>query len=872
MDIIKPDNEDRIIKYEVLPNKLKCISVYSKNINKSYIVACVNIGSLANKEYYDGIAHLLEHMCFIISKKYNQKNYIQTKATEYGGYTNAYTDDLNTVYFFEIFTKNLEQMVEIFSDYLFNSELNEAYINDEIKNVDSEHRKNINNDHFKLFHLEHLLADKKTNFNGFFTGSIDTLNKKDIKEKLINFYKKYYIPENISICIVSNLKNDKIMSIIKKNFSKINCNLKLSKVIVNKPIYKNNKNKTFLMQSINEIYIFKYIFETDTNNKYLKTKVFDLFSYFINTNQKNSLKDFLKINNFIINLWCNYDHSNGLLTIQFELTKKGFKNIEKIDGYLKYYVINILNNINFKDSFKNVKKLQDFILNNSELTDSISLAELLTINSFIYEPKNIYIGNFLLLEFNEQHIIDLKKFINFNNCLQIIVSHNFNEKNYLVDPYYQTKYSEIKKINSDPLKFNFDITFINNYLNSKPKFIKELNNEVISEINKNIWFGNSSKFKEKIIYVKIIFNNNNFFSTVKNYNLSHIAIDVLTFILKRELNEALELKYNFGFDLSVKTNQIILNLSLLNDINYSQKFIDRILEILFLFNITISNKIINQIIQNFKNDLINIKNLSPWDYINYIQNLNYENEYEYEILINELNNINLSDIINYIQNCIKKSYCITCTFGNINKNFNFNLLKNTLNNKYKFPQFNIVPLIKILHPNKNEKNNCIKINYIIGKYNEKLYLHLLITSLILHDFFFNKIRTDKQLGYLVVLDWSKVDHTYILYQKVQSSFNLEFVEKTINEFNDNILEYIKDIDIKFWIETLKEHLKKKEANLYELANKNFSEIINREFIFNRNQLLLKKIKGITSKSINDFIIKYIIKNKDKSIIKLYGHK
>jgi hypothetical protein len=133
MDVIKPDSEDRIIKYDILSNKLKCISIHSKNINRSYIVACVNVGSLANKEYCDGLAHLLEHMCFITSKKYNEKNYVQNKAAEYGGYTNAYTDDLNTVYFFEVFTKNLENMVEIFSDYLFNAELKESYIKDEIK-------------------------------------------------------------------------------------------------------------------------------------------------------------------------------------------------------------------------------------------------------------------------------------------------------------------------------------------------------------------------------------------------------------------------------------------------------------------------------------------------------------------------------------------------------------------------------------------------------------------------------------------------------------------------------------------------------------------------------------------------------------------
>ena len=50
MEVNKPNHDNRIIRYSLLKNKLKCISVSDKKINKSYIVACVNIGSTGNKK------------------------------------------------------------------------------------------------------------------------------------------------------------------------------------------------------------------------------------------------------------------------------------------------------------------------------------------------------------------------------------------------------------------------------------------------------------------------------------------------------------------------------------------------------------------------------------------------------------------------------------------------------------------------------------------------------------------------------------------------------------------------------------------------------------------------------------------------------
>lgn len=62
----------------------------------------VDVGSWHEPEEYPGLAHFLEHMLFLGSDKYPLMGHFDDLLAESGGMSNAYTDDLNTNYFFEI--------------------------------------------------------------------------------------------------------------------------------------------------------------------------------------------------------------------------------------------------------------------------------------------------------------------------------------------------------------------------------------------------------------------------------------------------------------------------------------------------------------------------------------------------------------------------------------------------------------------------------------------------------------------------------------------------------------------------------------------------------------------------------------------------
>lgn len=59
-------------------------------------------GALNDGAELPGLAHFLEHMLFLGSKKYPEENDYQKYVSEHAGHTNAYTAEHQTNFFFDI--------------------------------------------------------------------------------------------------------------------------------------------------------------------------------------------------------------------------------------------------------------------------------------------------------------------------------------------------------------------------------------------------------------------------------------------------------------------------------------------------------------------------------------------------------------------------------------------------------------------------------------------------------------------------------------------------------------------------------------------------------------------------------------------------
>jgi len=806
-----PKIEKRIFESNILENAIKTIHVQDKMTDKTIVSVSVNIGSLANPKKYQGLAHFLEHMLFLGSKKYPKEDYYEKVVNQFGGSSNAYTDHFETVYYFAAFNDGIKVIMDVFSRFFIDPLFHEESVKREINAINNEHLKNINDDHWRQYQLFKNIAKKDSDYNTFPTGNFESLKESNIREKMIEFWKKYYISSNINVCIVSNLKIEEQKKLIKDTFGlipkKTNPKFKLIK-----PIY-DIFNITYQMQSLSDVQFINYYWEIPNDKEYNYNKLFQVLGDILVKYNKNSLGNHLKVKGFIETVVCNYNNLEGLFSLSFSLTKLGCKNLDYIDGTLKYAINEIFNSDWYK-ILKYYSEIYSINFRNMDKIDNLTLANMFSVNMSYYPLNEVYSGPHLIKNFEKDPIEKIKPYFIKNDGSSTvnfkILILNSEIKNPIIDKYYKTKYALINNIDVKPINFLFSINLDNEFLDMKPKIIKDLDcNEPIL-VKEKTWYGGCSKFNEASINGSFIFGNIKFFENEKNYLLTILSINCINFYLNQELFNILNLNYNINIISKINYNSLIIEYSCPNDSIKFNQFINMTLNL--ILNPNIPEEIINSKKETLKEDLKNYSHLNSWEYSSYYYSkISRNNDYLEDKLLKVLDTITINDIRKYLKDLLTNSNLTSFFYGNFNKDNLPNVIE--LNNYYFNPIVNIaqqkyVKEINIKHPNIHEKNNCVTCYYFIGPFIPLIWLNAFVIKLILEKKFYNELRTKKQLGYLVNIGFSNQNDNYYFIQKIQSDKKCDIIMKEINNFNLNILNIIKDCNL--------DEYKKFKSNLLEI--------------------------------------------------------
>ena len=180
----------------------------------------VRVGHNNNPENIDGLAHYLEHMLFMGSRKYPKENYFFNKLSSNGGSTNAFTSDIMTVYFFETFNVFFEDAFDIWAHFFIDPLFNKAYLKKEASNVNEEYNLRREDGILKLIHVIKKIVNQKNSYSRFTVGSYESLvlnpskKKMNMYRELKDFFNKYYQPQFMNLVIYTNKSN--IIDIVKR--------------------------------------------------------------------------------------------------------------------------------------------------------------------------------------------------------------------------------------------------------------------------------------------------------------------------------------------------------------------------------------------------------------------------------------------------------------------------------------------------------------------------------------------------------------------------------------------------------------------------------------------------------------------------------
>ena len=182
------------VKKHFLDNGLKVITI-KKDSQMCAINVGVNVGALNENINEKGISHFIEHMLFKGTKKRNN-DAINDDLEFLGGEYNAYTDFDSTVYTIACLLEELEKERGVI--------LSEIRISkDDIEDYS-----------FKKVNEAAFEGGLKYDVTG-----TEEVVKKLTRNEIYSYYKKYYMPNNALVTIVSPLEHEESLKIVNKYFN-----------------------------------------------------------------------------------------------------------------------------------------------------------------------------------------------------------------------------------------------------------------------------------------------------------------------------------------------------------------------------------------------------------------------------------------------------------------------------------------------------------------------------------------------------------------------------------------------------------------------------------------------------------------------------
>jgi len=244
----------------------------------------------------------------------------------------------------------------------------------------------------------------------------------------------------------------------------------------------------------------------------------------------------------------------------------------------------------------------------------------------------------------------------------------------------------------------------------------------------------------------------------------------------------------------------------------------------------------------------------------------------------------------FIKNYFKKSFFEWLIQGNILPEEGLEIVE-IFHNHFKSEELKLIEINQIrtvklpsdtnfynMFESEEENNSAIISYFQLGYLSEKEACIVEIIEKIFQEKFFDEMRTKQALGYSVYLRHEYNRKISALCCMVQSNVQSpEYIFDKINDFFiENCLtdeENFTDEDFKKYVESIISDLKKKDINISEEVNRNFEEIIIREYVFNRNEERIKIYENeITKNNVIEFYEEHFINNVKRLDVELVAKK
>lgn len=705
----------------------------------------------------------------------------------------------------------------------------------ELRAVDSEHKKNLQNDQWRLHQLDKTLSNPKHPYCHFSTGSLETLKVQpelkgiDVRQEFINHHEKHYSANRMKLVILGREPLDVLEEWAADLFAGIkNKDLKQNRWEDEQPLGANELSTQIFAKPVMDSRLLELTFPYMNEENLFESQPSRYLSHLIGHEGPGSIMSYIKAKGWANGLSAGAypvcPGSLGLFNCQIRLTEEGLKNYKEIVKVFFQYISLLKEAAPQEWIFEEQKGLAEVDFKFKQKSPASKFTSRISAVMQLPLPREWLIsGHSRLRKFDPEAIEAGLAYLRPDNFRMSIVSQTFPGDWDKKETWYGTEYkyekipqdflSEIKKASSSTaadrlpqLHLPHKNQFIPTNLDVEKKEVKEPSRAPTLIRNDDMvraWFK-----KDDTFWVPKA----NLFINCKNPLPNGSAENAIKSRVYAELvRDALE-EYAYdaelaGLDYSVSSYSAGIDVQISGYNDKLPVLLEKVL--LTMRDIEIKEDRFAIVKERLLRGMRNWDYQQPYNQVgDFTRWLNSERGFINDQLLAELPRLEAEDIALFYPQLLRQMHIETLVHGNIYKEDALrltNLIESTLKPR-PLPQVQWPVLRALVFPpganftyNRTLKdpanvNHCIEYLLHIGdKADRVLRAKTLLLDQMTHEPAFDQLRTKEQLGY-VVFSGSRTTVTTIGYRFiVQSEKSPEYLESRIDSFLGNYAAVLRDM-------------------------------------------------------------------------------
>ncbi len=888
--MLSSPNDHRQYRYITLNNALRILLIKDEQASRSAAALSVNVGHFSDPPHREGLAHFLEHMLFLGTKKHPKEGGFQSFITRHGGTNNAWTGAENTTYFFDIqpafFKKGLDRFSQFFISPLFNQDA----VNKERLAVDSEYKLKVKDDIRRIYQVQKETINPHHPFAKFSVGNLSTLSDQKnhlIYDDLLEFYHTHYSANLMTLALIAPLELEALEQIARTYFSAIG-NLNILPNNPKTPFVTSEQCKKYIyIEPLKETRKLSVSFSVPQYKNAYKTKPLSFIAHLLGDEGKGSLLSLLKQEGLINHLSAGGGVNGSTFkefSVNFSLTEKGIENINTIICAL-FQTIKLIKTKGLAPwRYLEKKYVQEMAFRYQEPSRPLNTVSRLALNMQHYEENDILMGDYMMQAFDKASIEEMLHYLTPDKIRISLIAKDqrYDKKAQWYDTPYRVQAISEKEIHewkNTPISKKLKLATKNPFIYNELKPFKALNNkkkkhsaikhselpEQITQIDGiDLWFLQDTHYLVPKGTIHLSIGSQYTVSSIENIVKTKLYIELFL----DSINESTYHAQVAGLNYHCYTTQVGVNL-ILSGFNEKIPLLLKLL--LDKFNHTnITSKrfdiIKHQLVRNWSNAQ---KNKPISQLHNLMLGILQPNTPPYEVLVNALKPLKLSDFHHFTKHVLFKNNITLFVHGNWQESDAI-ALAHQVKKQLHLDDFEKIkkivrPLVLLdkagsmaYHHDCNHDDSAVLVYYQSKEMTaEQTALHTFAQQL-MSATFYNQLRTKQQLGYVVGSSNMPLNrHSglifYVQSPQVGPNSLLDAIDDFLNAFF-MVLLALTESQWQMSKQGLIGKLEEPEANLSAQSQRFWSSIINQDQHFDQRKKIIDAIKKMSRADMVKFVV------------------